>query len=181
MQPAFEPRLVTRRGAEAQLQVRLGPSDVLRFPPGCPHGPRVPRKSQRHEDRRDGHSGPEWTGRHQTEAILGWRLPSSCCRECGVSEGLIHYADPHLLHHSVIWRSTPHVCPTYSLCFSSCSLPCLHLLADSIKKQCFYAINLLRAICRQFWLRTRWALTSFAFHSQSLGVFLGWKAVNIVK
>ena len=29
-------------------------------------------------------------------------------------------------------------------------LPCLHLLVDSIQKQCFYAIHLLRAICRQF-------------------------------
>lgn len=28
-------------------------------------------------------------------------------------------------------------------------LPCLHLLVDSIQKQCFYAIHLLRAICRQ--------------------------------
>lgn len=48
-------------------------------------------------------------------------------------------------------RSDPvHVYPAYSHCFSSCSLPCLHLLVDSIKKQCFYAIHLLRAICRQF-------------------------------
>lgn len=52
------------------------------------------------------------------------------------------------------------VCPAYSHCFSSCSLPRPHLLVDSIKKQCFYAINLLRAVCRQFWLRTRWALVS---------------------
>lgn len=42
------------------------------------------------------------------------------------------------------------VFPAYSHCFSSRSLPCPHLLVDSIKKQCFYAINLLRAVCRQF-------------------------------
>lgn len=42
------------------------------------------------------------------------------------------------------------LCPTYSRWFSSCSLSCPHVLVDSVKKQCLYAIILLRAICRQF-------------------------------
>lgn len=120
-----------------------------------------------------GHSRPESSARLQVPA----GEPPSCCRQSRVSKGLGHSADPTSrstvgLGERALGGEVAHL-PTDSLCFSSCSLPCLHLLLTVSKNNVFMPSTFCEPSAGNSDSEPGENSLPFAFHSQSLGVFLG--------